>query len=93
MAQDYVKVGEVDDIHPSQTKAVQVGSDTVCIVNIDGKFYAIGNTCIIWEVHWPKVSLKVTKFNVLGMALSLMLEQDKLLNLLRQLQNQSMKLK
>jgi glycine betaine catabolism B len=45
MAQDYVKVGEVDDIHPSQTKAVQVGSDTVCVVNIDGKFYAIDNTC------------------------------------------------
>ena len=45
MAQDYVKVGKVDDIHPSQTKAVEVGRDTVCIVNIDGKIYAIGNTC------------------------------------------------
>jgi hypothetical protein len=35
MAQDYVKVGRVDDIHHSQMKAVEVGPDTVCIVNTD----------------------------------------------------------
>ena len=48
---------------------------------------------LIWEAHWPKVRLKVMKFNVLGMGLNLRLGQDKLLSLLRQLQNQSMKLK
>jgi glycine betaine catabolism B len=45
MAQDYVKVGRVEDINHSQMKAVEVGPDTVCNVNIDGKIYAIGNTC------------------------------------------------
>ena len=34
---------------------------------------------LIWEAHWPKVSLKVMKLNVLGMGLNLMLGQDKLL--------------
>ena len=45
MAQDFVKVGEVDDIQPSQKKAVQVGDKEIFITNIDGKFYAIGNIC------------------------------------------------
>lgn len=41
----FIKVATIQDVPPSQMKAVEVGGETVCITNIDGNFYAIGNTC------------------------------------------------
>src|SRR5919202_6642957 len=42
---DFVKVAETKDIQPSQMKEVQIDSEDVCIANVDGKYYAIGNVC------------------------------------------------
>ena len=42
---DYVKVGDTNDIQPSQMKEVQVDGESICIVNVEGKYYAIGNIC------------------------------------------------
>src|SRR5215211_7211570 len=42
---DFVKVAETKDIHTSQMKEVQIDGEDVCIVNVDGNYYAIGNVC------------------------------------------------
>jgi glycine betaine catabolism B len=42
---DFVKVAETKDIHTSQMKKVQFEGEDVCIANVDGKYYAIGNVC------------------------------------------------
>ncbi len=40
-----MKVAESKDIEPSSMKAVDVAGERVCIVNIEGNYYAIGNVC------------------------------------------------
>jgi ferredoxin-NADP reductase/nitrite reductase/ring-hydroxylating ferredoxin subunit len=43
--EDFVKVANTKDIQPSHMKEVQVNGESICIVNVDGKYYAIGNIC------------------------------------------------
>src|SRR5689334_1930457 len=42
---DFVKVAETKDIQTSQMKEVQIDGQDVCIANVGGKYYAIGNVC------------------------------------------------
>jgi ferredoxin-NADP reductase/nitrite reductase/ring-hydroxylating ferredoxin subunit len=42
---DFVKVAETKDIQRSQMKEVQIHGQDVCIANVEGKYYAIGNVC------------------------------------------------
>jgi glycine betaine catabolism B len=42
---DYVKVTEGKEIQPSTMKAVEVNGEKICLANIEGKYYAIGNVC------------------------------------------------
>lgn len=42
---DFVKVAATKDIQPSQMKEVEVAGEKVCVINIEGKFYAIDNVC------------------------------------------------
>jgi nitrite reductase/ring-hydroxylating ferredoxin subunit len=42
---DFVKVAHASDIQPSHMKFVQVADEDICLVNINGKFYAISNVC------------------------------------------------
>ena len=42
---DFVKVAETKDIPPLKMKAVEVDGEKVCVANIEGKYYAIGNIC------------------------------------------------
>lgn len=41
----FVRVADTKDIQTAQMKEVQIGGENVCIVNVDGKYYAIGNVC------------------------------------------------
>ena len=41
----YVKVGVTDDIPPNQGKVVEIGENKVALFNIEGKYYAIDDTC------------------------------------------------
>jgi ferredoxin-NADP reductase/nitrite reductase/ring-hydroxylating ferredoxin subunit len=41
----FIKVADTKDIPPSQMKEVQVDGESVCIANVDGKYYAIGSIC------------------------------------------------
>ena len=45
MSEDFVKVAESKDIGPSSMNVVLVAGEKVCIINIEGNFYAIGNVC------------------------------------------------
>jgi len=42
---DFVRVAETKDIQPSTMKVVDLASEAVCIVNVEGNYYAIGNVC------------------------------------------------
>jgi nitrite reductase/ring-hydroxylating ferredoxin subunit len=42
---DFVKVAETNDIQPSKMIAVEVDGEKVCVANVEGKYYAIGNVC------------------------------------------------
>jgi len=41
-----VKVGEVSDLSPGEGKVVHARDREVALFNVDGAFYAIGNTCV-----------------------------------------------
>jgi glycine betaine catabolism B len=45
MGEEFAKVAETKDIKPSQMKAVEVDGESICLANIDGKYYGIGNIC------------------------------------------------
>jgi len=42
---DFIKVAETKDIHSTKMKAVEVAGENICLVNVEGKYYAIGNVC------------------------------------------------
>lgn len=41
----FVKVADIKDIQPSQMKEVEVNGQNICVVNVEGKYYAIGSIC------------------------------------------------
>ena len=43
---DLVKVAEVTDLSPGEGKVVNARDKEVALFNVDGTFYAIGNTCV-----------------------------------------------
>ncbi len=45
LSEDFVKVADVKDIQPSQMKELQVNGENICLVNVEGKYYAIGSIC------------------------------------------------
>jgi len=45
LSRDFVRVAETKDIQPSTMKAVDLAGERVCIVNVEGNYYAIGNIC------------------------------------------------
>ena len=45
LSEDFVKVADINDIQPSQMKEVEVNGENICLVNVEGKYYAIGSIC------------------------------------------------
>lgn len=43
--EDFVKIAYINDIQPLQMKIFQFNGEEVCVVNVDGKYYAISNIC------------------------------------------------
>jgi nitrite reductase/ring-hydroxylating ferredoxin subunit len=41
----FVKVGELSELAPGKMKKVTVGDKEFLIINVDGKYYAIGARC------------------------------------------------
>jgi glycine betaine catabolism B len=42
---DFVKVAETKDIQSTKMKAVEVAGENICLINVEGKYYSIGNVC------------------------------------------------
>lgn len=40
-----MKVAEGKDIQPSTMKVVEANDEKICLANVEGKYYAIGNVC------------------------------------------------
>src|SRR6478672_10264448 len=45
LSEDFVKVADTKDIQPSHMKEVEVEGENICVVNIEGKYHAIGSIC------------------------------------------------
>jgi nitrite reductase/ring-hydroxylating ferredoxin subunit len=45
LSEDFVKAADVKDIQTSQMKEVEVNGEKICLANVEGKYYAIGNVC------------------------------------------------
>jgi nitrite reductase/ring-hydroxylating ferredoxin subunit len=45
LSEDFVRVADMKDIQSSTMKAVEVAGEKVCVANVEGKYYAIGNVC------------------------------------------------
>jgi glycine betaine catabolism B len=45
MGEEFTKVADTKDIKPSQMKAIEVGGESICLIDIGRKYYGIGNTC------------------------------------------------
>ncbi|MGC2573304.1 MAG: non-heme iron oxygenase ferredoxin subunit [Candidatus Nitrosopolaris sp.] len=43
--EDFVKVAETKDIQSTKMKAIEVAGENICLVNVEGKYYAMGNVC------------------------------------------------
>jgi nitrite reductase/ring-hydroxylating ferredoxin subunit len=43
--EDFLKVAETKDIQPSKMKEAEVDGEKVCVANVEGKHYAMGNVC------------------------------------------------
>jgi nitrite reductase/ring-hydroxylating ferredoxin subunit len=42
---DFIRVANTKEIQPSTMKSYDFAGDRVCVVNIEGNYYAIGNVC------------------------------------------------
>ncbi|MDQ3083967.1 MAG: non-heme iron oxygenase ferredoxin subunit [Thermoproteota archaeon] len=45
MDDGFIRIADTKDIQPSQMKEVQVDGESICIVNVEGKYYAIDSIC------------------------------------------------
>ncbi|HEX5358351.1 MAG TPA: non-heme iron oxygenase ferredoxin subunit [Candidatus Nitrosotalea sp.] len=45
MTRNFKNILKVKEVLPGQMKAVEFEDETICIVNVGGKFYAINNVC------------------------------------------------
>ena len=70
--EDFVKAADTTDIRLSKMKEIQIDGENICVVNVDGKYYAIGNICTHEGGPLADGTLKATKSNVLGMTPNLM---------------------
>ncbi len=41
----FVTVAKVGDLNPGEMMYVEVGDDPVCLINLDGAFYALSDIC------------------------------------------------
>jgi nitrite reductase/ring-hydroxylating ferredoxin subunit len=41
----FVKVASLNDLEPGKMKSIEVEQKEICLANVNGNFYAIGNRC------------------------------------------------
>jgi nitrite reductase/ring-hydroxylating ferredoxin subunit len=43
---EFVRVASASDLPPGQAMVVELGGRTIAVFNVDGRFYALDNTCM-----------------------------------------------
>ncbi|HZI93521.1 MAG TPA: non-heme iron oxygenase ferredoxin subunit [Patescibacteria group bacterium] len=43
---EFVKAAKVSDIKPGEARVVECGGKTLALCHVEGKFYALDNTCL-----------------------------------------------
>src|SRR3989338_5380814 len=43
---NFIRVASASDLKPGENKVVEVNGEQVALFNVDGEFFAIGNTCL-----------------------------------------------
>jgi nitrite reductase/ring-hydroxylating ferredoxin subunit len=62
MEEDFVKAAGTKDVQASQMMAVEVNGEKVCIANVEGRYYAIGNVCT--HMGGPLAEGKIEGFEI-----------------------------
>ena len=91
MSEDFVKVAETKDIQATQMKAVEVAGEDICVANVDGKYYAIGNICTHVGGPLDQGTLEGYQVECPGMDLNLTLGLANRQSLLQRTQSQPMR--
>lgn len=75
MSEDFLRVANAKEIQPSTMKSYDFAGERVCVVNIEGNYYAIGNVCTHlggpldegtlegFDVECPCIELNCDKFS------------------------------
>ncbi len=42
---EFIKVASVTELEPGEGKSIEVNGERIALFNMDGRFYAIGDTC------------------------------------------------
>jgi glycine betaine catabolism B len=58
----FVKVADTKDVQVSQMMVVEINGEKVCIANVEGRYYAIGNVCT--HMGGPLAEGKIDGFEV-----------------------------
>lgn len=45
MSEEYVRAAKASEVEPDSLRAVEVKSERICLANVGGTMYAIGDTC------------------------------------------------
>jgi 3-phenylpropionate/trans-cinnamate dioxygenase ferredoxin subunit len=45
MSRDYVRLIKASELAADSLRVVEIGSERICLANVGGKMYAIGDTC------------------------------------------------
>ena len=73
MADQFIKVSEVDAVPPGKMRQVEVAGKRILLANVDGHFYATDDTCTHEDAslstgflkgEWVKCPLHGSRFNV-----------------------------
>jgi 3-phenylpropionate/trans-cinnamate dioxygenase ferredoxin subunit len=55
---DFVKVAAVGDLAPGRMKRVQIGGRCILLANVNGRFYAVADTCTHEDASLSSGSLR-----------------------------------
>ncbi len=45
MAENFVTVAKADELNPGEMMYVEVGDEPVCLINLDGEYFALNDIC------------------------------------------------
>lgn len=66
----FVEVANTSEVPRGETKCVEIEGHEIALFNLDGEFYAIGNTCTMRAGPFARASSRARKWSVRGTELA-----------------------